>query len=103
MSRLAKLRAELSGVDSSSSTHQHLLQHQHLFRQVPSSGTAAALVVEELQAGQSLIGGAGTEIIIRTGKAVVVTNSHGEGIPDVTAGKDLKGTCSLKPSSSCSA
>lgn len=59
------------------------------------SGGAQTLVVEELQAGQTLIGGAGTEIIVRTGKAVVVTNSYGEGIPDVTGGKDLKGNVPL--------
>lgn len=63
--------------------------------QVPSAEGAHTLVVEELQAGQTLIGGSGTEIIIRTGKAVVVTNSYGEGIPDVTAGKDLKGSVPL--------
>lgn len=88
--QLAKLRAELSGQNSASQPAPAPAPTPA--PQVPSSGTAAALVVEELSAGQSLIGGAGTEIIIRTGKAVILTNEHGEGIPDLTAGTDLKGT-----------
>lgn len=81
--QLAKLRAELRGTTPAPTPAP---------QPVPGSGTAVLLVVEELKAGQSLIGSAGTEIIVRTGKAVVLTNQQGEGVPNVTAGTDLRGT-----------
>ncbi|MFA7468355.1 MAG: hypothetical protein WCY82_08830 [Desulfotomaculaceae bacterium] len=45
--------------------------------------------VSNLAAGQVLIGQAGAEIIVRTGQAVIVDNTV-NGIPDLTAGADLK-------------
>ncbi len=45
--------------------------------------------VVELAAGQKLIGQAGAEIIVRTGRAVIVDETI-NGIPDLTAGADLK-------------
>ncbi|HPU36026.1 MAG TPA: hypothetical protein PL078_04145 [Bacillota bacterium] len=45
--------------------------------------------VAEMKAGQVLTGRAGSEILVRRGQAVVVDTS-GNGIPDVTAGQDLK-------------
>lgn len=51
---------------------------------VPDSG----LTVVKLQQGQTLYGGAGTEIIVRTGKVIAVS-SDDNGIPDVTSGKDI--------------
>lgn len=51
---------------------------------VPNSG----LTVVKLQQGQTLYGGAGTEVIVRTGKVVAVS-SDDNGIPDVTSGKDI--------------
>ncbi|MDF2958983.1 MAG: hypothetical protein K0S39_718 [Paenibacillus sp.] len=50
------------------------------------SGTS--LTVLKLEPGQSLFGGPGTELIVRTGK-VLVTSSDENGIPDVTSGKDI--------------
>lgn len=47
------------------------------------------LEVVELESGQSLIGDAGTEIILRGGKATVIAGELG-GISDITDGKDLK-------------
>lgn len=44
--------------------------------------------VAELQAGQTLKGFAGTEIIVRRGQAVVI-DPVGNGIPDLTAGTDI--------------
>lgn len=41
-----------------------------------------------LQKGQSLIGESGTEIILRSGKAVAIGSELG-GISDVTSGKDI--------------
>jgi hypothetical protein len=48
-----------------------------------------SLSVTKLEPGQTLFGGAGSEIIVRTGK-VTVTSSDENGIPDVTAGKDIQ-------------
>ncbi len=45
--------------------------------------------VAEMKTGQVLTGRAGSEILVRRGQAVVVDTS-GNGIPDVTAGQDLK-------------
>lgn len=45
--------------------------------------------VVQLAAGQKLIGQAGAEIIVRTGRAVIVDETI-NGIPDLTAGADLK-------------
>lgn len=41
-----------------------------------------------LEAGQKLIGGLGTEIIVRSGEATAIDNGA-NGISDVTGGKDL--------------
>jgi hypothetical protein len=53
---------------------------------------ASTLVVEKLETGQSLIAGAGTEFIVRTGHAVGIMSKDGNGIPNVTDGTDIKGT-----------
>lgn len=91
--QLAKLRAELRGTTPAPAPAPAPTPAPTPAPQpVPGSGTAALLVVEELKVGQSLIGSAGTEIIVRTGKAVVLTNQQGEGVPNVTAGTDLRGT-----------
>jgi hypothetical protein len=57
---------------------------------VPSSGSPAGQAVEvlKLEPGQVLYAGAGTEMIVRTGRTVAVSTDE-NGIPDVTAGKDL--------------
>ncbi|GAA3412825.1 hypothetical protein ACFFNY_33445 [Paenibacillus hodogayensis] len=47
----------------------------------------SALIVLKLQQGQTLYGGIGAELIVRSGKTIVVSND--DGIPDVTAGKDI--------------
>ncbi|WP_238403216.1 hypothetical protein [Paenibacillus mesophilus] len=53
----------------------------------PTTGAASNLEVIKLEAGQVLYGGIGAEIIVRSGKTIAVSNS--DGIPDVTAGKDI--------------
>lgn len=50
------------------------------------------LKVVQLQTGQKLIGHAGTEIIVRTGQAKGLLSPGGDGLSDVTAGVDIKGT-----------
>lgn len=51
--------------------------------------SAAVFEVVEVPAGRSLIGGAGTEMILRGGEATAIDNGK-DGISDLTAGKDLK-------------
>ncbi|MGD9678472.1 MAG: hypothetical protein AB7V16_09025 [Vulcanibacillus sp.] len=53
-----------------------------------SSGGVAPIIVETLNTGDILIAGAGTEIILRGGVAVVYGEGS-NGLPNVTAGKDL--------------
>lgn len=51
-------------------------------------GSSAALEVVEIRTGEKLIAGAGTELILRGGKAFVIASEMG-GISNVTAGKDF--------------
>lgn len=55
---------------------------------VPTPGNDTAVTVVQLKQGQTLYAGAGTELIVRTGNTIAVSNDD-NGIPDVTAGKDL--------------
>lgn len=60
-------------------------------RKNPTSGggsTTTALEVVEIQAGERLIAGAGTELILRGGKATIIGSELG-GITNVTLGKDF--------------
>ena len=52
------------------------------------SGASGTFVVVEVKAGQRLLGGSGTEIILRSGEATAIDNGA-NGISDVTDGKDL--------------
>ncbi|MEZ2658235.1 hypothetical protein [Aneurinibacillus aneurinilyticus] len=55
----------------------------------PGSGSAT-LVVEKVEEGSTVIGYAGTELILRTGKAVAQTPAgDGYGLPDLTAGTNI--------------
>ncbi len=61
----------------------------------PSTGDttptpSARLVVVELNAGETLAAGAGTEFIVRNENAAVAYSSTVDGISDLTDGKDLK-------------
>ncbi|WP_436240099.1 hypothetical protein [Paenibacillus sp. LjRoot56] len=49
---------------------------------------AANMKVVQLENGQTLYAGAGSEFIVRSGKVLAVSNDE-NGIPDVTGGKDL--------------
>ncbi len=54
-----------------------------------SSGNASvALEVVEIKAGERLIAGAGTELILRGGKATIIGSEMG-GIANITMGKDF--------------
>jgi len=54
----------------------------------PSSGTSTDLIIVELKPGQLLYGNAGAEIIVRTGKTLVISTDD-NGVANVTSGKDL--------------
>lgn len=54
-----------------------------------SSSSGSTLVVVEIESGQSIVGKAGTEIILRGGKATTIAGELG-GLSDITDGKDLK-------------
>jgi hypothetical protein len=56
----------------------------------PATGgeASSSLEVVVLPAGKTIYAGAGTELIVRTGKTIAVS-SDDNGIPDVTAGKDV--------------
>ena len=51
-------------------------------------GSSSALEVVEIREGEKLIAGAGTELILRGGKAFVIGSELG-GLANVTAGKDF--------------
>lgn len=52
--------------------------------------TDGATTVEELKPGDIIQGKGGTQFIVRTGTAQIVANQHGEGLSDVTGGRDLR-------------
>lgn len=54
----------------------------------PGGQASLAITVVQLKQGQTLYAGAGAEFIIRTGKTIAVSSDE-NGIPDVTAGKDI--------------
>ncbi|HCU08374.1 MAG TPA: hypothetical protein DF480_05345 [Clostridiales bacterium] len=60
-----------------------------LFASLSSGSQSDRFQVVEVSAGAKLIGGAGTELIVRGGKATAIDNGI-DGISDLTAGKDLK-------------
>ncbi|HCX62325.1 hypothetical protein [Sedimentibacter sp.] len=51
-------------------------------------GTTASLEVVEIKDGERLIGGAGTELILRGGKATIIGSELG-GLANITVGKDF--------------
>jgi hypothetical protein len=53
-----------------------------------SSTQTSSITIVQLKTGQTLYAGEGTEIIVRTGKTVAISNDE-NGIPDVTSGKDI--------------
>lgn len=54
-----------------------------------SGGSSSELVVVNLESGQYLIGKAGTEIILRSGKSTAYGVAVDKGLSDVTDGKDI--------------
>lgn len=63
----------------------------------PSSSPGSGLVVEELKTGDTLYGFAGTEFIVRTGKVIAVAGINGDGLTDLTAGRDLPAGAEVEP------
>lgn len=57
----------------------------------PSTETEMAkFTVLSLDKGNRLILGSSTEVILRSGKATAMANIYGEGLTDITGGKDMK-------------
>ncbi len=54
----------------------------------PEAG--AAYEVVELKEGQYLIAGAGTEVILRAGRATAIEGADGDGLSDVTGAENIK-------------
>ncbi|WP_166243603.1 hypothetical protein [Paenibacillus turpanensis] len=54
----------------------------------PSTSGSDELKVVQMSTGQTLLAGAGSEFIVRSGKVYAYSNTE-NGIPDVTGGKDL--------------
>ncbi len=61
-----------------------------------SSATSATFEAVFVNAGKSVLGGDGTEMILRSGEAKSISNIE-NGIADLTAGKDLMGSQSILP------
>jgi hypothetical protein len=61
---------------------------RQLMEQIKKEQASTSITVLSLNAGQTLYAGAGTEFIVRTGKAVAYS-TDGNGIPDLTGGKDI--------------
>lgn len=56
----------------------------------PASADSAKLVVEKVPEGKTIIGYAGTEFIVRTGKVTAHTPAgEGYGLPDLTSGTNI--------------
>lgn len=53
-------------------------------------GSSAVFGAVSVEKGKKLIGGGGTELILRSGSAAAIDNGA-DGLSDLTAGKDLKG------------
>ncbi|CAM5797229.1 MULTISPECIES: hypothetical protein [Brevibacillus] len=54
------------------------------------ASVSTGLTVVELHPGQTLYGFEGTEFIVRTGKVQAVAGDKGDGLTDITEGKDLR-------------
>lgn len=61
-----------------------------------SSGTPkneqsqSSFVVVQLGKGQKLLGDEGTEVILRSGEATAIGNASGDGVSNITHGRDLR-------------
>lgn len=53
-----------------------------------SGSTSSELIIVEIKAGEKIIAGAGTELILRSGKAYAIGSKLG-GLSDVTMAKDI--------------
>ena len=62
-----------------------------------SSGGSSELVVVELGQGEQIIGKAGTEIILRSGKSTAYGVEADKGLSDVTDGKDIDNEINYLP------
>jgi hypothetical protein len=68
---------------------------QQIQQALATAGGGSTLTVVEVKPGQTLYGFEGTEFIVRTGKVVAVAGDKGDGLTDITAGKDLRAGSSV--------
>jgi len=59
--------------------------------QTGGGASAAEINVAPLEPGQKIIGYAGTQFIVRSGKVKVVAGENRDGFPDLTGGFDVQG------------
>ena len=82
------------GTNSNNSELQRLKEENEAIKkqlsQLAANSSGSGLEIVELNAGQRLICGAGTEIILRSGSAKAIASELG-GLSDLTGGKDLSG------------
>ena len=64
--------------------------------QAPSQGESERFTVVQVEAGQKLIGGEGTELILRMGRATIIATEMG-GLADTTHGQDLQNGTAMPP------
>ncbi len=57
-----------------------------LDKKVEEHSTSLLFEVIELEAGQTLIAGASSEIILRAGRATAISGKNGDGLSDITSG-----------------
>ena len=62
-----------------------------------SGGSLSELIVVNLESGQYLIGKAGTEIILRSGKSTAYGVEVDKGLSDITDGKDIDNDVNYLP------
>mgnify|MGYP000450813884 CR=1 FL=1 len=83
---------EKLGTNNNNSEIQKLIQENETIKnqlaQLAANSSGGGLEIVELSAGQRLICGAGTEIILRSGSARAIVSELG-GLSDITSGKDL--------------
>ena len=71
-----------------------VVTRSYVDKQISAAG--GAFVPVEVAAGQELIGGAGAEIILRSGEAAIISNES-NGVSDLTSGLDLQAGAPVQP------
>lgn len=65
-----------------------MAQIEYLVKENIDKSSASAFAPVSVKAGETLVGGEGCEIILRSGKGVIITST--DSVVNVTSGKDMK-------------